>query len=261
MRTARLYVRLLGAQLRAAAQYKADFLVMIFAAVLSQGVGLIFLAALFARVPHLDGWSFWLVALMYAMVTVAEGIGSLLFEGTWRLAAMVNSGELDYLLVRPYPVALQLMSSAVGFNGLGNLVLGTAMIVVALCYAPLQWSPLQGLILVLLAGSAVVVKLAMNLATNAASFWLQGRNPVVAYAMHQVGELARYPLGIYPVGLRVVLTTVVPFAFTSYYPVSYLADGVDATIGLLTPAVAVACVFIAIWVFRRGLRRYESAGS
>ncbi|HET9518069.1 MAG TPA: ABC-2 family transporter protein [Actinoplanes sp.] len=261
MWTVRMYVRLLGTHLRAAVQYEADFWIMIVAAVLSQGVGLAFLGALFSRVPDLNGWLFWQVALMYALVTITEGVGSLLFEGTWRLAGAVNSGELDYVITRPYPIALAVMSSAVGWNGLGNLVLGGAVVAVALPKADLNWSPYLVVMAVVLLISAVIIKLAINLATNAMAFWLQGPNPVFAFAVHQVGELARYPLGIFPAAMRVVLTVALPLAFTSYYPVSYLSGGADRALGLATPLVAVCCVGVALVVFRRGLRRYESAGS
>jgi ABC-2 type transport system permease protein len=258
--TTRMYVRLLGTHVRAALQYEADFWLMIAAAVLSQGVGLGFLAALFARVPHLDDWSIWHVTLMYAMVTVTEGIGSLLFEGTWRLSGMIHNGELEYLLVRPYPVALQVASSAVGFNGLGNILLGGVMIAVALPRAHLSWSLLTVSAAVLLFVSAAAVKQAISLATNSMSFWLRGPNPVVAYAAHQVGELARYPLGIYPTGLRVFMSVALPLAFTSYFPVAFVTGTTDNYLGLLTPLIAVYCTVAALFLFNRGLKRYESAG-
>lgn len=256
-----MYLRLLGAHLRAALQYEADFWIMIVAAALTQGVGLVFLSALFSRIPQLSGWTFHQVALMYAMVTVTEGVGSLFFEGMWRLAGSITTGELDYALVRPYPVALQVMGSAVGFNGLGNLLLGGLMIAVALPKADLPWSPGFALILLILFLSAIVIKLSISMATNAMSFWLAGPNPVFAYAVHQLGELARFPIGIYSAGVRLVLTVLLPLAFTSYYPVSFAAGSADRRLGLLTPVVAAGCLLIGTGVFRRGLARYDSAGN
>src|SRR6478672_622651 len=113
-RLVRLYVRSLGVHIRAAMQYEADFWILMVAAMLMQAVGVVFLSAVFARIPRLNGWSFWDVVLIYAMVTIAEGIGSLFFEGTWRLAWKINHGELDYLIVRPFPVVLQVMGDAIG---------------------------------------------------------------------------------------------------------------------------------------------------
>jgi ABC-2 type transport system permease protein len=258
----RIYRRLLGAHLRAALQYESDFMILVGAAILMQVVGVDFLGAIFARIPHLHGWSFWEVVLIYAMVTIGEGVGSLFFEGAWHLAWKINHADLDYLLVRPYPVLLQVLGSNVGLNGIGNLVTGGILLGMALSRVDIAWTPLTVLLAIGLFISAILLRLAISVATNAASFWLAGPYSVFAYAMHQVGDLARYPITVYAIGVRLAIGVVIPFAFASFFPVAVLLGrGEDAWLGLLTPAVALYCVVVAGLVFRRGLRRYESAGN
>ena len=62
-------------------------------------------------------------------------------------------------------------------------------------------------------------------------------------------------------GVQALIVIAVPFAFVSFFPTAFLF-GMDAWSlpGLLTPLVAVYCLLVAVWVFRRGLRRYESTG-
>jgi ABC-2 type transport system permease protein len=262
MRTVQLYFRLLGAHLRSMLEYERDFWIMATATILMQVVNVVFLTALFATVPRLNGWSFWAVVMMFGMLAVTEGVGSFFFEGMWRLAGQINTGELDYLLVRPYPVVLQTSSAAVGINGLSNMVTGGLMIGVAAARVDIAWSPWRVVLAVLLLASAILIKLSVNLATNAASFWLASPSPLFAMAMHQVGDLARFPLSIYPLTLKVLLGFAVPFAFVSFFPIAYLLEiGPSRWVGLLTPLVAAYCVTTAMIIFRRGLRRYESAGN
>jgi len=262
MRTTRLYLRLLGAHFRSLLEYEADFVILAVATVLMQVVNIVFLAALFAKVPALHGWTFWSVLMMFGAVALAEGVGSLFFDGMWNLAWQINRGELDYYLVRPYPVALQSSSAAIGINGLSNIVMGGLMIGAGLAHVDIAWTPWRVLLGVLLLISAVVIKLSINLATNAASFWLSSPTPLFAFAMHQVGDLARFPLSVYPTALKAVLGAVLPFAFISFFPVAYLLDaGQSRWIGLLTPLVAAYCAGMAALIFKRGLRRYESAGN
>ena len=262
LRVIRLYFRFLGLHLRALLEYQSDFWVMAVATVLMQVVNLVFLAAVFAKVPSLNGWSFWAVVAMFAMMAIAEGVGSFFFEGTWRLSNAINEGTLDYALVRPYPVVLQVTSAEVGINGLTNIVTGGAMLTVALTRVDVDWSPLMVLLAVVLLLGAVFIKVAVNLATNSISFWLSGPSPMFAMAVHQVGELARFPLSVYPLALKATLGFVVPFAFISTFPISFLMNaGSTPWLGLLTPMVAVYCVGIALVVFSCGLRRYESAGN
>jgi ABC-2 type transport system permease protein len=261
-RLARLYRRSLGAHLRAALEYESDFWLLVVAAILTQVVGLVFLGAVFSRVPDINGWRFADVVLIFSMVVVAEGVGSLFFEGTWRLALRINQGELDYMIVRPYPVILQVMSCDLGFNGVGNLVTGGAMFGWAVTRVDVDWSPLLVLGGLVLLASAVLIRVAINLASNATAFWLVGPFSLFAFAMHQVGELAKYPLTVYASGVRAALTFVVPFGFVSFFPASaVLGHGSVSWAGWLTPLVAAYCLGVAVLVFHRGLRRYESAGS
>jgi ABC-2 type transport system permease protein len=261
MGVTRLYFRLLGAHLRSLLEYEADFWLMMAGTVLMQVVNVVFLSAIFARVPALHGWSFWAVVAMFAMVAIAEGVGSLFFEGMWHLAWQINQGELDYLLVRPYPVVLQVSSSQIGINGLSNIVTGGLMLGAALSHLGVDWSVGRVVLGLVMFASAVVIKVSINLATNAVSFWLSSPSPLFAMAVHQVGDLARFPLSIYPWALKATLGFALPFAFVSFFPVSFVLGHGSAWVGLLTPLVAVYCVAVAAWVFSRGLRRYESAGS
>jgi ABC-2 type transport system permease protein len=257
-----IYLRLLTAHLRALLEYESDFWVLAGATLLTQVVNLVFLSAIFSRVPTLRGWSYWAVVAMFGLVALTEGVGSFFFEGTWRVAEAINKGTLDYMMVRPYPVVLQLTSSEIGINGLTNILAGSIMICVALSKAEVSWSAQRVLLGIVLLISAIVIKLAINLATNSVSFWLNSPNPMFAMAIHQVGELGKFPLTIYPVGLKIALGVIIPFAFITTFPVGLLWNAGSANwLGLLTPVIAVYCLTIALAVFFRGLRRYESAGN
>lgn len=259
--TALLYPRFLAIHLRGAMEYKADFWIMMAAAVLTQAVSVVVLTAVFHLIPQLHGWSFWPIVIMFGMVAVGEGVGSLCFEGMWRTAWLINQGDLDYMLVRPYPVLLQVTSSEIGLNGMGNLTTGGAMLVLGIWHSRIHWTPAAVVVGLVLLVSGIAVKVAVSLATNAASFWTAGPSPLFAMAIHQAGELTRYPLTLFPAPLRLLLSTVLPFAFVGYFPAEYLTGAHALWIALVSPCVAAGCLLLAARVFRRGLLRYESTGS
>jgi ABC-2 type transport system permease protein len=179
----------------------------------------------------------------------------------WNLAWQINQGELDYMMVRPYPIVLQVSSAQIGINGLSNIVTGGLMLGFALSHVDVEWSAGRVALGVVVLLSAIVIKVTINLATNAVSFWLQSPSPLFAMAVHQAGDLARFPLSVYPLALKAALGFGLPFAFVSFFPVSVILGHGSAWLGLLTPLVALYCVVVAWWIFRRGLRRYESAAS
>lgn len=258
----RIYRRSLGAHLRAVLEYQADFWLLIVAGMLTQLIGVIFIGALFTKVTEINGWRFADTVLIYGMASLAAGAAPLLSEGLWRLPFMVNKGDLDYQLVRPYPAVLQVMSTAIGLHGAGDLLGAGSLLAWALWHASVRWSAgtiLMGLLLLI---SAVVIRISIDLASNSTAFWLLSPNVVFALSVFNIGELARYPITVYGMGLRVLLSGVLPFAFITFFPAAWLLDhGRLSWVGLFTPLVALYCVGVAMFVFRRGLRRYESAGN
>ncbi|MET8066181.1 ABC transporter permease [Micromonospora sp. NPDC005686] len=256
-----LYRRLLGAHLRAVLEYRADALLTIAAAVLGQLAGLVFVVTIFAQTPVLMGWTRWEVLCVSGMVMLAEGVGSLFCEGAWQLSGMVNMGALDYFLVRPYPVVLQVTGSAVGVNGLGNVVIGVSLLGLSAGRIEVAWTPFTLLWAGVLLVSGVLVKTGISLATNALAFWLLSPSNSVAVSVHMLGDLARYPLTVYGPGMRSLLT-VIPVAFVGYFPAAaLLGRGGPAAVGAFSPLVALAAAGVALALFSLGLRRYESAGN
>jgi ABC-2 type transport system permease protein len=256
-----LYFRCLGQQMKAIMAYEADFIVLMLSAVLVQLSGLAFIWAIFQRIPDVNGWTFWEVVFMYALVFVTEGVGSLFFEGTWRLNYLVYTGQFDQVLMRPLSPIVQVLAGAVGFNGLGNLVTGFALIGIALANVPLEWTPGRILFLVVLLASASAIRVAINLASAASAFWIRSPWSMFSFTVHRLSEFAKYPITIYSVVVQVFVTIAIPMAFVSFFPTA-VVFGVDAwsVPGLLTPAVALYSILMAVWLFNRGLNRYESSG-
>jgi ABC-2 type transport system permease protein len=256
-----LYFRCLGQQMKAIMAYEANFIVLMFSAVLVQLAGLAFIWAIFQRIPDVNGWTFWQVVMMSALIFVTEGVGSLFFEGTWRLSYLVYTGQFDQMLVRPISPIVQVLAGAVGFNGLGNIVTGFVLIGIAMANVPVQWTPGRVLMLVILLVSAATIRVAINLASAASTFWIRSPWSMVPMFVHQLGDFAKYPITIYSVAVQALIVVAVPFAFVSFFPTAFVF-GVEAwsLAGLLTPLVAIYAVVMAVWIFRVGLNRYESSG-
>jgi ABC-2 type transport system permease protein len=257
-----LYWRLFSQQLKAMMEYSADFFIMMGAAALTQIVGFLFLWVVFSRIPEIHGWGFWEVAFMYALIYFSEGVGSLFFEGTWRMLRLINLGELDRYLVRPVPLALQIVTTGIGMNGIGNIVIGGWIVGMAMTRVNIEWSFMTVLGTVVVLMSAMVIRVAINFAANCSGFWIRASGNAFPMMVHNMGEFAKYPITIYSVGLQLFVALGVPFAFVSFFPATVVFGKAEWWMyGWLGPLIAVYCVVFAAVVFRIGLRKYESAGN
>ena len=261
-RNAYLYRRIMGQNLRAALEYQSDFLLSVGSAMLTQGLGLVFLGVVFSLIPSINGWSFWQIVFIYASIFLTEGFASLFFEGTWRIGYLVNHGELDRILLRPVSPAVQLLSSAIGMNGIGNLLVGGVMVGEALTHVHMVWTPGKILFTVVLLLSGIVIRTSINFASNCSAFWVKNAGNAVPFMVHSISEFAKYPLTIYAPALQALIGIVVPYAFIGYVPAGYVfSTSGMAWIAVLCPLVALYCAAVAGLILRTGLRQYESTGN
>lgn len=257
-----LYFRLFSQQLKAILEYQADFLIMVVAAALTQLLGIVFLWAVYSRIPDINGWLFWEVVFMYAMIYMSEGFASLFFDGTWRLGGLVNRGEFDTFLLRPVSPILQVLSAGVGMNGLGNIVIGAIMVWQSFLHMDMAWTFGKVAITALLLLTAVAIRVAINLAANTSAFWIKNAGNAFPLMIHTLSDFAKYPITIFTLGIQLLVAILVPFAFISFFPATYLFGKAGAEwFWLLPPAAVIYCSFIAYVLFRLGLKSYESTGN
>jgi ABC-2 type transport system permease protein len=261
-RNARLYLTLQLAQLRATVEYRADFWIGIVGAMLQQAAGLVFISALFAQIPEVEGWTVWNVAMLYGLAMVPKGITELFCDGPWMLRGKVNSGEFDRVLVRPISPALQSATAIVSIHGLGQLILGIVVLWVGVSRSDLElawWTP--PFLLITVAASAVMIG-ALNYVINMIGFWEPSAQSALPTMVALMVDFAKFPLDVFNLVIRGLVTVVVPYAFISYFP-ALLLLGRDTPwrwLGLATPLVSALVVAFTAWLWSKALNRYQGVG-
>lgn len=256
-----LYIRMMSQQLKAILEYQADFLITCAAAALQQVLSVIFIWVIYQSIPDINGWGFWQIVFIHALLYFTEGFCPFCFDGIWNIRKLVNTGEMDRLLTRPMPILLQVLSNAIGMNGLGNIVMGGILLVQSLRHIEMQWS-IGGVIfflVILICG--VAIRASIYLVGNTIpAFWSQSQGSAFPYMLHSLGDFAKYPLTIYPIVIQLLISIVIPYGFISYYPATFLFGKHMGQLGIITPLAALACMMVASSIFRIGLGKYESTG-
>lgn len=259
---ARIYAKLQLLHVRAHLEYEADFWIGLVGSTLTQLAGFVFVWSLFSRVPEVAGWTLWEVAFLYGLATIPRGALSVLCDGPWRLRQLVYGGEFDRVLVRPISPALQVVCYSTSLHGLGVVALGFTILHRTSSELHLQWDLPRLAFLAVTLASAIVLYGAINFATNCIAFWEPGTTSAFPYLMAQMMEFARYPVTLYSRFVQVVVTWVLPVAFTSYYPSLVLLNRPldPAWMAALTPVAALTMVLMAWLVWSCGLVRYQGTG-
>lgn len=101
----------------------------------------------------------------------------------------------------------------------------------------------------------------LKIATASIAFWTKQSGAMI-YIFYMFNDFAKYPISIYNSLLRWLISFIVPFAFTAYYPASYFLQEKDVFFnvgGLMLISLVFFVISLKLW--DKGLDSYESAGS
>ncbi len=257
------YVATLGhfwtTALAAEMEYRLNFV----AAAITSAVGLLgslFTLSLFFRGHDaLGGWSWEQALLVMGLFTLMQGLSSMLLGPNLnRLVGHVQSGTLDFVLLKPIDSQFWISARTISPWGMPDLLAGLGV----LGYAAwrLQLAPANVVLGLLPIATALVVLYSLWFILAATSIWFV-KVGNVTHVLTSFLEAGRYPLSAYPMLLRVVFTVIVPVAFITTVPAEAMLG--RASLQWLGAAVALAIALFAAarWFWRFALRHYTSASS
>lgn len=260
-------LKLIGAFFKVSTQaemaHRTNFFIRLLNSALNLGTGVLSLVVIFNQVETLKGWD---LPSALALLGVYLLLGSLrgLFispslESVVGMDGEVWTGTFDFTLLRPVDKQFLISFRHWRIFALVDLVLALAVlgISIGMMGANLSLTDIAYFVLTLL-GSVILLYAAL-LAFSALVFWNSGF--LFTWIINDLFQLARYPVGLYPGWLRLVLTWVIPVGLMTTMPAQALAGTLTPGMLLLTLAFALSALFGASWLFRRGLRKYASASS
>lgn len=243
------YVRI---NLATALEYRLSFLVQCIGMALNDAIIFFFWWLYFRQVPQVGGWQLVDLLLLYGVVATSFGLAAT-FLGNWnRLPPIIVQGQLDYYLSLPGNVLLHVLVSRMSLAGWGDLGFG------ALSFGAAAW---LGILNVPLAALLVVTSTAVltgfAVLTGSLAFFLGNAEAAASQANMALVHFSTYPGSIFRGWVKVLLLTAVPAGFVGHVPVELLREFDLLKLALLLGFTA-ALWTVALLVFRRGLKRYES---
>lgn len=242
--------------------YRMDFLVDTLGVLASIGIQLAVLTTLFGKVSALQGWTFEQVLFIYGFSLVPLGLFNLVSVNLYQFAdTYLIEGKFDRVLLRPVNSLAQVLFESFNVSGLNEIVLGLAVCAWTAVRMDLVLGPVDIAALLVLAPTAALVYLGVFLAITSVSFWFEDRMGI-APPVYNVIRFSRYPLTIFSLPVRILLTFVLPFAWVAYYPATWFVGGDGfRPVAALTPLVGLIVFGGAVLIWSRGVRNYTSTGS
>jgi ABC-2 type transport system permease protein len=267
VRTLRITLALFGTVLQRRLAYRGDLLLQGLDELMRGLLALALLQVYAAKTPALAGYTQADLTFVLGFSLTVIALFHCLCGNLYQLSShYIIQGHLDRVLLRPLPSFLQICCDRLAIEDLSGAVLGIGLMVAAALRIPgFPADPAHLVLLVVMLLSALAVVVAVFMAFAASGFWFEDRVGMVP-PVYNLMEFGRWPREIYHPALKLLITVGIPFAFVAILPASlFVGPDRDAPWwqhpGWLTPLVGAAALVAASWVWRAGLRRYNSSGT
>jgi ABC-2 type transport system permease protein len=243
--------------------HRSNFWISLLHSILNLLTGVLGVAVLFGQVDSINGWDFAsTLVILGVYLTVGALRGLFIGPSLEALSGMdgeVWTGKLDFTLLRPVDVQFQASFRHWRIFRLLDLALGLGVLVVASQRMGQAVSLPDFLAFVFSMVIGIIILYSILLIFAGLVFWSPGF--LFTWVFDGIFQMARYPVGIYPDWVRLMLTWVIPVGLITTVPAQVLSG--DLSEWLFTSAILFALVLFSVGtaVFRIGLRRYASASS
>ena len=242
------------------AVYRTNFLTALCVDLVWIAIEVSLFKVIYSNVEVLAGWTQEQVYFFLGIFFASDALFTILFQRNfWNFSDLVNKGELDILLTKPiHPLFLALSRSLNLTAGL-NIILGLS---ITAHYAQAAGFPggyhWLKLIFWILIGlfSAVMIRFLFSIWI----FWTD-RSWAFSRLYYQFFTFATKPDQLYPKMIRYLILTFLPFGFIGSVPARALLHGLSPEEYLQIVVVLTSFLILNSFLWKTGLKRYQSASS
>ena len=258
----KLYPYYVSRSIKARLSYRLDAVIGIFGFLVENAIIFATLYLTITTIPSLNGWTIDMMGFLYGFYLIPKAIDHIFSDQVWQLAnGGITRGILDKYLIKPINPLFQLVAEMIQLEGIGELILGIVFLIIFTPTLGLTWSFSSVMALIICAFFAMIFFFSIKLIFGSLSFWTK-RSIEVMTLMYDFSNFAKYPLEIFNIAIKFVLTFILPFSVVIYFPIRALIFGGNLWLSTLYVSIASLLMFIfSLFIWSQGLKRYESAGS
>jgi ABC-2 type transport system permease protein len=236
-------------------EYRAAFLTQVIGMMLNNFIYFAIWIIFFDRFKEVRGWGISDMYITFGVLASAFGVVALLFGNAFMLSEIINQGRLDYYLSLPRPVLLHAIASRTIASGMGDFSYGFVSFAVS---GQFSWDGLLRFVLATFLAATVFASFLVLVQSLA--FWMGVISNLTGLAINAMITFGIYPITLFDNYAKLILFTVIPAALIGAVPAEFIRAFTWQSLAELL-AGAVIFLFLAVTIFRLGLKRYESGSA
>lgn len=244
-------------------EYKKDTFIALFSFFISHVASILSIYFIINSIPSLNGWTMEQIGFLYGFSMMPVAIDHLFTDELWNVSYFrVKTGDLDRNFLRPVPVLFQVIAETFQPEGFGELIVGIIMLIICGLKVNINWSFSLVILLIVATIFGALIITSFKIIFASLAFVIKRSGPLLQIVYNFI-NFTRYPIGIYPKVLRILLKAILPFALIISMPVQIVLfnDFSPYLLCLIIIGVSIIFLVIAILIWNFFERKYESTGS
>lgn len=262
MKFLRLYKTFIAQHIKKLMEYRIDFLTGACSFFINQITNIVFISIVFTQIPELEGYEYYEIIFIYGFSLIPRGLDHLTTDNLWKVAwFVVRKGDFDKYLIRPISPLVHCIIETIQFDALGEFVMGIILMVIASIKLGYEYTIVNVPLMLIAMIFGTLIYTSIKIVGAALAFWMKQSGSLLQI-FYGISDFAKYPVTVYNGVVRNIITYIIPFAFTAYYPCAYLLRGDNPLFcigGVVLSSLILFALSLVIW--NKGLLAYESAGS
>ena len=261
MRYLRLYGKFIEFSFSKAMEFRVDFYFRSFMDLMYYAVSFAFFKILYLHTPDIGGWNESQAMVFVGCFIVIDGIQMTLFaNNTWFLPMAINSGDLDYYLVRPVSSFFMLNLREFAANSFMNLAMAIGFMVYTLVIYPEPLGVVNLILFLIFTFNGAMIFQLMRIISILPVFWTHGGRGLDSL-FWTMEKFAERPHRIYTGVVKVIMLTVLPFSLMSSVPTDILFQDNPWESVAVVSGITVVLFALVLWFWNFAIKNYSSASS
>jgi ABC-2 type transport system permease protein len=240
--------------------FRGDFLIWLVTDTLWISVNVLAIEVIYRHTDGIAGWSKFEMLLLIGSALLQQRLFMGLFlTGFHEMGRAIRQGTFDFFIAQPGSVLFMVSTRRLELDGISNSLVAAALVGYSVWQLGIEVTPSIVLAYFCATVCGVVILYSVMALLSASAFWIT-KAEGIENGFFTVTEFARLPRQAYT-GIASILVGASVIVLSSNVPANLLrgAVGWEGVLWLLLSAIGM--LWLAAFVFRRGLARYTSASS
>ena len=222
---------------------------------------LIFIDTIFIHTETVNGWDKYRMLMLTFQGGLMDSVFTfLIVPGLKRLPEMINTGTLDFILLKPLNQRFTISFNEFDIPQIKNIIINITGLTYCFIKLNIRMTPLKLLLYILLSLNGFFLIYSIMFILMSLAFWFMRMDIVMGIGSELI-TIGNKPMQIYPQLLQKILIFAIPLFVCFNFPILFAVK--DLSIGYILYSFTASFIFFLLsnFIFKKGVRRYVGSGS